>query len=262
MVSPKSKATSEIGDIEGSEVMIVHANSNIPKGTEITWSYLPPCTPLAERRQNLLSKYGFTCQCMRCVKEEMALNVAEFKELRTLADSCWSSCDENQRNQWSATMKDLIPSIEKAFASTKEISNESQRYIRIGYSALYMDYCNMTISFNDEDKIDEALKLGTQLHFSFVTCNNASTEHLSIIHLCYDLSSILHTRAMKGSSPGAATAKTMTKVRFWTEQLKKAIMTRYGELGEDIENVRKLMKHSKMVLRNLKGWYLADDKFI
>jgi len=119
----------------------------------------------------------------------------------------------------------------------------------------------MRLSLDNDEKIVEVLKLGTQLHFSFVSCNTNSTEHLSILHLCYDLSSLLHNRAIKGSSPDA-TARTMSQVRFWTEQLKRAHMTRYGELGEDLENVRKVMKHSKLVLRNLEGWYLAKDRFI
>eukprot|EP00579_Thalassiosira_antarctica_P029445 CAMPEP_0202034772 /NCGR_PEP_ID=MMETSP0905-20130828/66732_1 /ASSEMBLY_ACC=CAM_ASM_000554 /TAXON_ID=420261 /ORGANISM="Thalassiosira antarctica, Strain CCMP982" /LENGTH=497 /DNA_ID=CAMNT_0048598715 /DNA_START=100 /DNA_END=1590 /DNA_ORIENTATION=- len=226
--SPKSNASSEIDNIQGREVMMVHANANIPKGSELSWSYLPPSTPFATRREMLQSKYGFTCRCTRCIKEEVALNAAEFKVLSALADGCCSLRDANQHNQ---VMKNLVPSIEKVFASTKKISNESQRYLRVGYASLYMEYFNMRLSLDNDEKIVEVLKLGTQLHFSFVSCNTNSTEHLSILHLCYDLSSLLHNRAIKGSSPDA-TARTMSQVRFWTEQLKRAHMTRYGELGE------------------------------
>mmetsp|Transcript_6010 Transcript_6010/g.11661 ORF Transcript_6010/g.11661 Transcript_6010/m.11661 type:complete len:531 (-) Transcript_6010:218-1810(-) len=259
--SPNSKATSEIDTIRGREVMIVHASANIPKGTEITWSYLPPSTPYAVRRERLQSKYGFTCQSIRCTNEEMALNITELKELWTRADGRWSLRDANLQNQGGATIQSVVPCIEKAFASTKKISIETQRYLRVSYSSLYMDYINMEFSYKSDEKIAEALKLGTHLHFSFISCNNASTEHMSILHLCYDISAVLHTRSIKGSDP-SATTKTMTQLRFWTEQLKKTHMVRYGELGGDLENVRMAMKQSKLVLRNQDGWFLTKYRFI
>ncbi len=66
---------------------------------------------------------------------------------------------------------------------------------------------------------------------------------------------------MKGSDPNTIRWAT-SQVRFWTDQLKIAHMIRYGELGEDLEKVRDAMKHSKMVVRNQDGWYLAKDCFI
>lgn len=228
---------SEIENVQGREVMIVHANANIPKGSEITWSYLPPSTPFAARREMLRSRYGFTCRCNRCINEETALNLPEYKALWALADGYWSLRDVNQDDQEGSTMISLVQSIEKIFSSTKQISNESQRYLRVGYSGLYMEFINAGLSLENDESINQTLQMATQLHFSFVSCNNASTEHLSILHLCYDLSTLLRTRAMKGSSPDA-TARTMSRVRFWTEQIKKAHMVRYGDLGEDVENVR------------------------
>eukprot|EP00571_Detonula_confervacea_P004486 CAMPEP_0172326350 /NCGR_PEP_ID=MMETSP1058-20130122/56254_1 /TAXON_ID=83371 /ORGANISM="Detonula confervacea, Strain CCMP 353" /LENGTH=546 /DNA_ID=CAMNT_0013043107 /DNA_START=225 /DNA_END=1862 /DNA_ORIENTATION=- len=252
--SPNSKTEpSEIDNFQGREVMIVHANAHIPKGTEITWAYLPPSTPFAARREMLRSRFRFTCQCTRCIKEEAALNMAEYKELWALADGYWSLRDVNINDEGASTSIRLVPSIEKIFSSTKQIPNESQRYLRVGYSGLYMEFINLGLSLENDESISQTLQMATQLHFSFVSCNNASTEHLSILHLCYDLSTLLRTRAMKGSSPDD-TARTMAQVRFWTEQIKKAHMVRYGDLGEDVENVREAMKHSKLVLRNIEGW--------
>ena len=114
------------------EVMIVHANAHIPKGKEITWSYLPPATPLSVRRGMLLSKYGFTCRCTRCAMEEEALSISEFQGLFALADRGWSSRDLSQRDQEEATIT-LVSSLERFF-STKQIPFESQRYLRVGFA--------------------------------------------------------------------------------------------------------------------------------
>ena len=101
----------------------------------------------------------------------------------------------------------------------------------------------------------DLLQVATQLHFSFCACHNASTEHLSVLHLCYELASRLHMDATDQS-------KTLGKVRFWTDQLKKAHMIRYGSLGHDLESVRRAMQHSRSVLRQRKGWESAEYAFL
>ena len=226
------KSASEIDNIQGREVMIVHATTSIPKGTEITWSYCPPSTPFVHRRELLRSNYGFTCNCTRCIKEEEALkNTVESQELFGVADNCWTMNQNSSEGE--KVMLSLVPSIEQIFCS-KELSNESQRYLRVAYSTLYMQYFNATL--NDENT-NETLHMGTQLHFSFVACNNASTEHLSIIHFCFDLASKMRANAIKTNDTDAANKATV-KVQFWTNQLKTAHMIRYGNLGEELENVR------------------------
>jgi len=225
------KSASEIDNIQGREVMIVHATTSIPKGTEITWSYCPPSTPFAHRRELLRSNYGFSCNCTRCTKEEEALNTTECKELFGVADNCWAINQNSSEGE--KVMLSLVPSIEQIFCS-KELSNESQRYLRVAYSTLYMQYFNATL--NDENT-NETLHIATQLHFSFVACNNASTEHLSIIHFCFDLASKMRANAIKANDTDA-TNKATVKVQFWTNQLKNVHMIRYGNLGEELENVR------------------------
>lgn len=51
-------------------------------------------------------------------------------------------------------------------------------------------------------------------------------------------------------------------LRFWTEQLKRVIMIRYGSVGHDIDTVRRLMQHTRTVLRNSNGMELVHHKFI
>lgn len=221
-------------EIQGREVMIVHANMAIAKGTEIMWSYIPPSNPCNERREALLSKFGFKCNCSRCVQEEEALKT---NPLITSGTSVW----------------DTIQAIEQ---------NLSCNEIRISYATLYLQYFNTTIPsvLHRNDKVNDILKLATRLHFSFLSCNNACTEHLSLLHMCYELAGMLHTHAMKHVPND--TTKTLSQVRFWTEQIKKTVMIRYGQLGESLDNVREIMKHSRLVLRTKDGWYSSNDKFI
>jgi hypothetical protein len=74
--------------------------------------------------------------------------------------------------------------------------------------------------------------------------------------LCYQLASALHVANSDHTSP------TLSKVRFWTEQLKKTHMVRYGSLGENVDYVRKMMQHTRTVLRNRNGINLVAHKFV
>jgi hypothetical protein len=234
----------------GREVMIVHASVPMKKGTEVMWSYLPPTTPFNARHEMLESKYGFSCQCNRCVCEKKAMDGREFDQIA-------------KQNIDDSSLPKTIQILEAAFISNS-ISSEAQRYLRVGYASIYMQYFNAALaspnSTESNDVLSNLLKLAMQLHFSFVSCNNASTEHLSILHLCYELASSVHTRAITFFPE--TTNTTISQVRFWTEQLKKAHMIRYGSLGENLETVRNVMKHSRAVLRNRGGWYAVKDKFI
>ena len=252
------------------ECMIVHANTALSKGTEIRWSYLPPTTPFNARRESLKAKYGFDCQCTRCTTEQKVSSSVpsdEWLQLSKQLDHCWESRRMNlQQNSEQNAISTMIESLEQWFTTCNVISSEVHRFMRVGYASIYMEFFNEALSLpsttsspENNDETSNLLKLASQLHFSFVSCNNASTEHLSILHLCYDLASLLHTRALSNSDN---TVNTMSQVRFWTEQLKKAHMIRYGSLGEKLENVRFVMKHSKAVLRNRDGWYTVHAHFI
>lgn len=51
-----------------SDLMIIRAQSHIRRDTEIRFDYIPCFKPVSQRRQ-LLSHYGFRCECERCVSE-------------------------------------------------------------------------------------------------------------------------------------------------------------------------------------------------
>jgi len=150
--------------------------------------------------------------------------------------------------------------------NTQQMSNESKRYCRIGYLNFYMDYLNKSLENLQQQEVingptnsdatrEELLKLGMQLHFAFCSCHSASTAHLSILHMCYELASILHSRSLNKN-------KTIIQVRYWTEQLKNTHMIRYGALGNDLSQVRNIMKHTQNVLRNRNSLETASYEFI
>ena len=51
------------------DLMIVRAQTQIPRDTEIRVDYVSCLWPASQRRQILLSRYGFDCDCERCVSE-------------------------------------------------------------------------------------------------------------------------------------------------------------------------------------------------
>ena len=55
---------------------------------------------------------------------------------------------------------------------------------------------------------------------------------------------------------------TIVAVRFWTEQLKGAMLTRYGPVGNNVNMVRQLLHHTKQVVRNKDGIESVMYKFI
>jgi hypothetical protein len=282
------------------ETMVVHACETIHAGDEITWSYVPPIYPFPERQQMLQQTHGFVCACPRCTseatiwndttdtdtddKEEQVPTTTQtqtpkiihprsaLERLVRLQDRnndklLSSSSLQGERNELRAAIAlledDLLPSIQP---------NELQRYVRVGFTRLYMQYFNQALMVlaatnkdDDHEDEDSLLRLGTQLHFSFLSCDSASTEHLSILHLCYELQTRLHVKANKEKATNddsISASKTLPKIRFWTEQVKKGCMVRYGSLGNDIDAVRQLLQHTRLVLRTPHGMEQAKYPFI
>ena len=99
------------------------------------------------------------------------------------------------------------------------------------------------------------LESASQLHFSFVMANvHGSTEHISLLHLCLELA-----QSIEGTQRDESGNK---RTRFWTEQLKQAHLVRFGALGNDIDSVRKIMQHTKIVLRQKDGFIKSPLKFL
>lgn len=111
-------------------------------------------------------------------------------------------------------------------------TNEVKRYARVCYLTVYLNELNQS-----ESQPDAAtwIPLGMQLHLALAACHNASTEHLSILHFLYELE------------------KDPKKRSFWADQLRRSVMTRYGAMGNDIEAVRRMLQHTRIVLRQRNG---------
>eukprot|EP00434_Breviolum_minutum_P044610 symbB.v1.2.039864.t1/scaffold6838.1/size15098/2 len=95
--SPNAAITHLPPHSECHTAMVVVAENGIAKGTEIVYSYNSECliVPLRERRQRLLSNWGFLCKCGRCEEEEKlgddqnheASQAAELADLLSQEDS-------------------------------------------------------------------------------------------------------------------------------------------------------------------------------
>jgi hypothetical protein len=232
------------------EYMVVHTSTTIKAGEEIVSSYVPPTFSYPQRQANLTQNHGFACECSRCRVEAAFWNnpterIATFVDLQQKPLS---------REENVASIMDAVDYLENQFLPSCK-PNELQRSLRLGFTPIYMSYLNQSLLTRSASEQD-LLRLCMQLHFGFVACNPSSTEHLSILHLAYELMGQIHSR------PGHDQSKTLSQLRFWTEQLKQACMTRYGSLGQNIDHVRKIMQHSRLVLRTPDGLTCATYPFI
>lgn len=229
------------------EYMVVHTSTTVAAGEEIVASYVPPTFSYPQRHAILQQNHGFVCACRRC---EVEANFWDNPVEQV------SNLVEMQQSPDTSIVKvmDAIHFLEEQLLPSAK-PNELQRSLRLGFTPLYVSYLNQalsTASVGDED----LLRLCMQLHFGFVSCNPSSTEHLSILHLGYELIGKLHSKA------GNDQSKTLPKLRFWTEQLKQACMTRYGSMGHDLDGVRRMMQHTRLVLRTPDGMQRATYTFI
>lgn len=251
------------------ETMIVHASKPIPAGSEVVWSYIPPTQIFTERRRALKRRHGFVCRCERCEIEfkhlkkdilpsniKLALEEAS-KWNKNLLDT--SSCDDLFKKRLCSAYLVLEDTV---FSSTT-LSNEVKRHLRVGFTNFHFNYFNSVLSAlgNDEDAVhsnqvrEMVLASATQLHLAFCSSNNASTEHISILHLCYELINVIHQTDVDKS-------KTLNKVKFWTEAMKRAHLVRYGELGSDLDHVRKCLVHTRTFLRARDGFLQTKYNFL
>ena len=216
------------------EYMLVHATHNIKAGEELVWSYIPP-TQIYTDRQDSIQKFGFQCTCHRCAIE---------KSLPCLAalDSSSLRAFNNTNQFMPATIMERP--VQELDSILHTLTNEQQRYVRVGFMKLYLNYFNAALRNSPDDITTKAvLTCATHLHLALCACSHASTEHVSLLHLCYEL-----------ANP--------QQIPFWTDQLKRAHMMRYGALGHKLEALRACMVHTKLVLRNLDGLAKSAYAFI
>lgn len=246
------------------EIMVVHACEVIPKGREIVWSYIVPNQPYPVRSQEIFSKYGFRCCCDRCTQERNA-----YEQVPTLQDQLVQVDRLNGQAalpQHQTTLKELrrLKDHIENLLINEPLSNQMKRYLRVSYLNFYLVYFNNALygmyqgSDHDTESPATILSLVVQLHLALVSCNNACIAHLSILHMAYELAATITS----SSSTDVTTKSMVGSIQFWTEQLKRAHMIRYGALGQSLENTREMMKHTRLVVRNIDGLLKAQWKFI
>lgn len=242
------------------EAMAVHANASISKGEEIGWSYIPATQPYHARQEQISGKFGFQCKCKRCILDGEALDEAGpdisdgLKALDSLNVS--NLCGELIPSP--PEFEEQLQSLETLLASPA-LSNEAKRSLRLGQTNFFINYFNSALQPSNSPDRNRILSLAMNLHFSFLSFHNASTEHLSILHLCYELAAAISSI---GTQDAQEKARATKKIAFWTDQLKIAHQIRFGALGNDIASVREAMKHTRVVLRNRNGMQGARWGFI
>jgi hypothetical protein len=274
------------------DTMIVHASKPIPAGTEIVWSYIPPTRIFVERRRELKKRHGFVCRCDRCDLESKGLrkDLLPLNLIRALDEaSKWNKTlmDVHSFSDGNDAVKRQLCTayllLEETVLASSSLTNDMKRHLRVGYTNLHFNYFNAVLSAignganglataNVQQVRELVLNSATQLHLAFCASNNASTEHLSVLHLCYELIHAMHQSASNASANvrnGANTdsdsdqaKKIQKKVKFWTDAMKRAHMVRYGEMGSDLESVRKCLVHTRTVLRQKDGYLRVQHNFL
>ncbi|GAX10421.1 hypothetical protein FisN_21Lh119 [Fistulifera solaris] len=241
------------------DTMIAHACDSIKTGQEIVWSYLPPTQPYPQRHATLRHQHGFVCQCRRCTNEAEFWNTPPASLSILTRDSWVRLCNRTLDDVCVQEARSATIRILEDVLQAKDITNETKHFIRVGFAEIYISYLNYALQLTksvEVDHLDHLLqRICMPLHLSMAACNNASTEHLSILHVCYDLIGTIHSATKERHL-------TVNKLRFWTAQVQKACMVRYGNLGNDIESVRKAMQHTRAVLRNKDGFAQSTHGFI
>jgi len=245
------------------EIMVATATQAIPSGTEVVWPYCPPISSFPARNEQLEKCYGFSClSSNRSALEKKAYEIGILPPEIPVATENENSLSGSQLNlkQWEKILKTLdiwfmVVAAKIQLPDSSTIGEEQkqllQHGLRLGYTQLYIRFFNEALQQQQmEDSHDQSLLIianivreAKKLHSAFSVVHSACTEHLSLLHLCYELS------ATKTSLDREA-------IRFWTEQLKETHLCRYSNevVGKDLTTLRMVLKHTRTVLRTQDGW--------
>jgi hypothetical protein len=258
------------------ETMVATATQAIPTGKEILWPYCPPISPFPDRNQQLKKCYGFSCRSNRCVLEERAygIGIPPPKIPMGLGGFAGGSADIDVQldlQQWEKLLKSLevwykvvatkivvpTPSNNGKTQNAEDRQQHQllllQHGLRLGYTHIYIRYFNEALQQQrpqPESVRANILREANELHSAFLTVHNGCTEHLSLLHLCYELSATTTPSGIDSEN------EKRNAIQFWTEELKKAHLCRYSNdvVGRDLATLRKVLKHTRTVLRTRDGW--------
>ncbi|KAG7373730.1 SET methyltransferase domain containing protein [Nitzschia inconspicua] len=248
-------------------VMIATATKDIAPGEEILWSYIPPTTSLPQR-QEALSHYGFQCHCPRCIEDA---NLQQQQQQQQQPDLLLPTTtnNNNDNNNWN-TNNTAYPNQTKATEETgSNDALFVSHSVRLAYTNRYIQYFNETLQALDvlgtelvalqksisitatnstmdqqqqqlliqqqtqirTERFIRLLQCATELHHAFCTIHPASTEHLSIVYLCYDL-----TKQLQQLPPPTEQCHTDTlfsdkyyySSTYWMNELRRVHQCRYS----------------------------------
>ena len=244
------------------EVMAVHASAAIGEGEEVLWSYLPACQPYRARQEQAEARFGFLCRCRRCLLEGEALSGAT-EEVAGGLDELGEIGEGGGGYGGPSELRGHMERMELLLSHPSLLPGGAGRSLRLGLAGLSIGYFNAALrgaagpASPDGGAVRRrVLDLAGLLHLSFCASNHGSTEHLSVLHLCYELAGTLEGADDDGGGDGGRRRK------FWAEQLRRAHLVRYGALGGDLSSMREAMRHSRGVLRNLDGLREARWGFV
>jgi SET domain len=318
-------------------LMVAIATQDMAPGQEITWSYISPIQGRAER-QAALSHYGFTCHCPRCccIRDH---DHDHYQQQWDNDDN--DDDNDNKDRIFAAQLlrgcSDGKRSAKEADNNQQEEEVILRRHsLRVSLTQQYMNYFNQELSqllllqqqqqqpstTGPSASLEEAqaqqqrqqqqqqqlytrykeiLQHATSLHESFVVIHNASTEHVSIVHLCYELATKLASLVLpknnNSNNTNASSSndgrqeeeaeeekeefhddddeKIMLSTAYWMKALQRVHQCRYSKYvvvdtdnnnntnnAEALAVTRKLLQHTKLVLRTPQGWHQAKHRFI
>ena len=140
---------------------------------------------------------------------------------------------------------------------------EMTHSIRLAFTNQYIARFNQLLSTNttnDGTVYRRVLVEASKLHQAFSQLHKASTEHLSIVHLCYDLATQLNKSGRNNSDDDESS---ITSTVYWMEQLKDLHKCRYSAHSvTDVKVLRALLQHTKLTLRTQQGWQQTTHCFI
>jgi hypothetical protein len=129
----------------------------------------------------------------------------------------------------------------EAMISIKRILEEICPYLCVGIVTFYTNYFNTLSNTNNDNNDDnstakaktEILGLAAKIHLSLTSVGHGTTEHLSILYLCYELTS--QEQQQQQHSQSENHNKNLNK--FWSGQLQKAHECQYVYLGGKVEKL-------------------------
>lgn len=237
--------------------MFVHAVEDIPAGFPLTANLVSNflTTPLHVRREQIRESYGFTCRCPRCQLEEkhqedVGVLISEIHDKcgTTWVERFRAAVEQEQEEDLDVLQEEILEyvnGLEETLAGLGDVNEEQRTWIKAGVYASYelLYHIEELLHFDNPNldylvaclDIVEAVARGTEGH-NFLTM----TFEQLVGEKCQELLKELQRSDPRRMSR-ASRAKTMNRVRKWTElgdvavaRYFASLYARYGIISEEL----------------------------